>query len=404
MIRFFFFLLVPGFLLAQSFTSHSFILKGKISNKDSGYIYLFYPGMQSAVQDSCLLNQGQFIFKGEIKEPCGALLTNYNFLTNTSRFEKWKLISEFYIEPSDITLTASADHFNDLQLQGSKVDLDRVRLLKMKEPAERKIQPLLNEYDKLLPAYHKEYKKDSHSAEFKYFQHTIDSLSQLMEPYYDLERQTDSAFVVDNPSSWVAADMLWRSSRGGSSKYFPDLKVLYQNMPPDIQGSTYGKGILATIESENHIYVGIDAINFVAITQEKDTIQLNDFKGKKFVLLDFWASWCGPCREITPLLKEIYAKYNSQLEIISIANHDEKSDWSTAIKKDDMNWMQILDNDSLRAFTPFKSTITDSYYVNAIPSLILIDKNGKIIKLFGNSGEKKMSISSLNEELKKVLN
>ncbi len=402
--KFLFILLTPTFMLAQPITKHSFILSGKIYGKDSGFIYLYYSGMLGPVQDSCHLYEGQFLFKGEIKEPCAALLSNFNFIKNNSWDEDWKLFSEFYIEPTEMSLTVNTDHFKDLQLKGSMADMDRVTLLKMKEPAEMAIQPLWKERDKFFPAYRRELKKDRQSDEFNYIKHKMDSLDQLMEPYFNLEWQTDSAFIADNPNSWVAADMLWRSSRGGSGREFPDLNALYQKMPPDIQESTYGKEIFSVIESENHIYPGMDAINFKAITQKGDTIQLNDFKGKKFVLLDFWASWCGPCREIAPLLKSIHTQYSDHFELISIANHDEKPDWLHAVKKDEMDWTQILDNDSLRTFEPFNSTITDSYYINAIPSLILVDKNGKIKQLFGNGGDKKMRISSLNEELKKLLN
>jgi len=148
--------------------------------------------------------------------------------------------------------------------------------------------------------------------------------------------------------------------------------------------------------------VGSEAVDFTSLTQQGDTVCLNNFKNKKYVLLDFWGSWCAPCRHITPILRRIYAKYKYKIELISIANHEKEADWLAAINTDQMTWTQILD-DSSKKIGQGTGYITDAYFVNTVPSLILIDKNLKIIKLFGKSGRNRSSIQSLDSELEKIL-
>jgi len=111
-------------------------------------------------------------------------------------------------------------------------------------------------------------------------------------------------------------------------------------------------------------------------------VSLSDFKGK-YVLLDFWASWCGPCRINNPILKSIINKYkNFNFELISISA-DEKSDkWKTAIKKDAMNWVNLSDLKGM------KSQVVIEYGISAFPTYILIDPSGKIILRTENEIEK----------------
>lgn len=98
---------------------------------------------------------------------------------------------------------------------------------------------------------------------------------------------------------------------------------------------------------------------------------LTQFKGK-VVLLDFWASWCGPCRKETPLLQTLYNKYHStgKIEFISIAVHDKDNDWRKALKKDNPSWLQLFDSAGKTAA---------NYFTDAIPKFVLIDEKGLIL-------------------------
>jgi peroxiredoxin len=106
-----------------------------------------------------------------------------------------------------------------------------------------------------------------------------------------------------------------------------------------------------------------------------DTIKLSSLKGK-VVLLDFWASWCGPCRASNKDLVKLYSKYKSKgFEILGVSLDEEKTKWKNAIKQDKINWLQVNDNGGWEAKT------AASWNINSIPTSFLIDKDGKLLAM-----------------------
>lgn len=122
-------------------------------------------------------------------------------------------------------------------------------------------------------------------------------------------------------------------------------------------------------------FVGKDFINISGETPDGKTISLSDYVGKsKLVLLDFWASWCGPCRVEMPNLVEAYAKYKSKgFEIVGVSLDDNKAAWEKGIKDLNITWPQMSD------LKGWESKLSGAYHVTGIPFTLLIDQNGKII-------------------------
>ena len=119
---------------------------------------------------------------------------------------------------------------------------------------------------------------------------------------------------------------------------------------------------------------GAKAINFQAPTPQGDILALNDLIGKKpYLLIDFWASWCGPCRRAMPQLKQVYAQYGNRLEILGVSLDSNAEQWKEAISAMQLNWKHISD------LKGWKAEAAELYGVNAIPATVLIDSEGTIV-------------------------
>jgi thiol-disulfide isomerase/thioredoxin len=404
MIKYFIIFLLPFFSYAQQ--KGEFTLSGKVIGKDSGYVYLLYQdNNNSTISDSCKLKSGQLFFKGYIDIPTEAVFSTYNFLIHNPKTYDANNLTSFYLEPTEMRFSSSINNFNAIKLEGSRSDSDRVRLANLEKPI-RDIIDSLSKPDMLLyDQYLLTIKKNPNSEEAKSLQkkaHAINLyLDSLSGPYYQSLNLIDSNFILENSSSFFAANLLWTNVRSGGIK-FPNLRAIYYKLPDSIQKSIYGERILEVIAFNENIKVGMDAINFKAVSETGDTIKLDSYRGKKYVLLDFWASWCGPCRGISQLLNKMYNKYKDKLELISIAGNDKEMDWKKAIKKDHMDWIQILDNPGKDMNGDSVRTIGDMYFVNSIPMLMLIDENFKVVRIFGGSGKDDKNIIDLEKELQMI--
>ena len=130
----------------------------------------------------------------------------------------------------------------------------------------------------------------------------------------------------------------------------------------------------------SHLVMGAKPVNIVANDMNGKETQLNDYIGQ-YVLIDFWASWCGPCRRENVLLKETYTRFHDKgFEIFGVSIDKRDSRWANAIEKDQITWVQVSDLKGYLGDAPYQ------YNVSAIPTNVLLDKEGKVIgyNLFGD--------------------
>ena len=154
------------------------------------------------------------------------------------------------------------------------------------------------------------------------------------------------------------------------------------------KNSNTGKALILKIESNKSTAIGKPVIPFAQIGIDGTMVDINAYKGK-VILIDFWGSWCVPCRISHPALKELYDQYKSKgFEIIGISNEiansnrDKKKQdiaWRKAVKEDGLTWPQIL-------YDPAIKDIVKEYDINGYPTKFLVDQNGKfIMRILGNS-------------------
>lgn len=198
------------------------------------------------------------------------------------------------------------------------------------------------------------------------------SAAQDLFTAYKKERNVDvSEFIKANPASIVSAYVLYRDF---SYRLSPEeIKTNIALLDPSLKNTPYVNVLNELVTVLENVSVGKKAPDFHSITPEGKTVNLHDFQGK-YVLVDFWAAWCPPCRKENPNLVAAYKQYNDKgFEILGVSLDKTKDAWEKAIKDDHLAWTQVSD----LAF--WDSAPAKLYGVRAIPSNVLLDPQGVIV-------------------------
>lgn len=208
--------------------------------------------------------------------------------------------------------------------------------------------------------------------------------NDLFTSYKKQKEVKIDAFIKENPSSLVAAYVLYRDF---SYRLSPEeIRQNLQLLDPKLSNTPYVAVLKDLVNVLTRVGVGNKAPDFEGLTPEGKSIKLSDHFGK-YLLLDFWASWCGPCRRENPNLVKAYQKYHDKgFEIFAVSLDKDKEAWLKGIKDDNLSWTHVSD----LAF--WNSAAAKLYGVRAIPANVLIDPNGVIVgrNLRGEDLDKKL--------------
>ena len=148
---------------------------------------------------------------------------------------------------------------------------------------------------------------------------------------------------------------------------------MYAHLTPRIKNAYLGKKLGATLEQMRRTAEGSIAPDFTLTTPDGQELSLASLRGN-YVLVDFWASWCGPCLREVPNVKKIYDKFHDKgFEIIGVSLDEDKEAWINAIDKHGLNWKHVS---SLKGWN---CPVAQLYSVTGIPAMFLLDKDGKIV-------------------------
>ncbi len=388
-------LFLPFALFAQS---QQFDLLGKITGADDGFIRIDYKNKDGkSINDSCKIEDGNFRFNGNISAP-----TICYFWMNTPSAENNKLnATEFFLEPTSMFISIKKDDFRNAIIKGSTTQYEYSELNNLKEPIYKDILPLSNAFDEANEKYIIAVKNKEDEATLDSLKHKADELHDQFDPYNERMNKVDYQFFATHPDSYVTAYML---------RYHLDdltldsLKMFYTNMNQTLQQSSYGKELERGIQKLTDGSPGSIANDFTTKDITGKTLKLSDFRGK-YVLLDFWASWCLPCRKGNPHLKKLYTRYKSKgFEIIGVSDDDaDTTAWKKAVEKDGLPWRQVLrglDWIKINNEEENPKDISEKYGIHTLPTQILIDPKGVII---GRYGEESNDEAHLDKKLGEVL-
>ncbi len=175
-----------------------------------------------------------------------------------------------------------------------------------------------------------------------------------------------TGFIVKHPDWDYSVEALMRLPMDSCYKYYP---ILSKNVQSSFFGE-YARDVLYSLKT------GDVAQAFSLPDQNGKTVSLSDFKGK-YVVLEFWGSWCGFCIKDIPAMKQYYSKYKNKTAFVSIACRDSEKTWKAAIAKHQIHWTNLLSNDE---------KLTRTYGIEGFPTKIIINPEGIVVGKFLGEG------------------
>jgi thiol-disulfide isomerase/thioredoxin len=356
-----------SFLFATVY-SQGFTVKAKVINTRGFSPLIVYFVNDKPIYDSgYTINDDWYIFKGRVDAPVIASFLfprdTVNQILVTGGMIPGPLL-EFVLSNDEITINGNAASLIAASVKGGKGndEWSQVR---------PKLAKLENEKWLMLKDAFRKYNSDT-AVQKK--EETIDSLSNVLR----------MDFIKKNPQSFVAAYYL--SGLSGMMN-LDEITALYNPFTADNRNNKYAKDIAKKIEGLEASAIGKQAIPLNKKDMSGNPVNLETLKGK-YVLLDFWGSWCGPCRKTHPHLKTLYAKYKDVgFEMVGIASESgdlnrATQSWKKAVAEDGLPWIQVLNNNGKETF----DAVT-AYGISAFPTKILLNKDGIIIGRYVGDGD-----------------
>ncbi|MFI5153557.1 MAG: redoxin family protein [Chitinophagales bacterium] len=381
--------------------SNEFILTGKIIGKGVLAIKLSYVNKNGKqTEDRSMVRDGAFTFKGSLSAPTRAFLQGE---TDSKKMEDSNNI-DFFLEPSAIHITLETNNFKHGIIIGSRSQEEFAELNMRDELIVNQKQSLEVASAKEREVYSKAKENNADAATLDSIDKRIAFLHDQFETYDQQVANLDYQFFQSHPNSYVTAYCLHNDYIRKLS--LDSLLMFYNNLGAQVQHSSLGKELAEEIEELRTGSVGNIAKNFIEKDINGKKLALSSFRGK-YVLLDFWASWCGPCRHSNPHLIEVFKKYHDKgFDIIGIASDDHnKNAWKQAVAEDHIGvWHHVLrgiDAKRIQYGVDTPGDIYNKFGILAVPTKILIDKNGVIIGRYDKATDQEST--AMDKKIAEVL-
>ena len=353
-------------LLASAFAltvgaQGNYTISGSIKNAEGKKVYLYSGDRMSMRQDSTVVSNGAFTFKGNLDKPFVSGRIIVGPISYTSNPVMW----EVALEPTQITFQGDYNNPDEAVINGGKTQDE---LNAMSRELDVFVKPLRQLNDEMNKGGNR------------------DSLTKLMEPYQKQYAAYSSSFYRERTNSYFATRYLMMHM---SRMSYDELKAAWDALDPKVQ--KYGDSadeIAKELAVLAKVRPGSPAPDFTATDINGKQFTMSSLRGK-VVIIDFWASWCGPCRKSNPHMRELYAKFHDRgLDFVFVSDDDTNPDkWRKAVEQDKLvgeGYHHVLrgmkwDRSKGMEGMDHTNDISDKYAIHFLPTKYLIDKKGNIV-------------------------
>ena len=339
------------------------------SENNSKIFIIEYSNEVKIIRDSTTIKNGKFEFKGNIKEP--------DFLTLTLDKSGESFGLPFVLEEGKIVIVFDKENIEKSKISGTSNN--------------NIYQQYIKDY-RIISTKIRQFEKDNNDKRQTAIKNkdTL-ALNNVMDKYWLIQNEfftLRKKFIDNNPRTFVSL-ILIKNSIGYPSFDIEELNKNYESIDKSLLETKLAKKIKKSIDAYYATSIGQPAPEFEGISPKGRTISLKKSLGK-VTILDFWASWCGPCREENPTLVALYKELHEKgLNIISISEDIDDLKWKQAIEEDGLIWNHVSN------LTTTKNSIKEQYNVREIPVIYILDEKGIIIAKNLRGEELKAKIKEL---------
>ncbi|TSJ36425.1 AhpC/TSA family protein [Mucilaginibacter corticis] len=348
--------LIAGY--AHAAAQQKYVITGKVNGlkQDMKVMLTYFPSREVMVSDSAIVKNGIFHLEGKIARPYMVNL----YLRSFNPPPPQKLVIGQVVPPQDgqsFYLTAGTTTLTGNSLASAVVN----------NPVQAEYMDLQNRLQPLE-------KLSGPNNLALFYTKNPDSIALFKQRRMVFEKQyvkLNADFVKSHPDSYVAFDLVKNYAIViEDPEAFGDM---FNALSPQFKNSDEGKKMSYNLAMVKKFAIGQPIMDFTQTDPNGKPVSLSSLKGK-YVLVDFWASWCGPCRMEYPFIHKAYDEFkNKNFEVIGVSLDNNKDLWLNAIKDNHFDWVEVCD------LKGRQNAVAVAYGISAIPQSLLVDPNGIII-------------------------